>query len=131
MAYAAPYMELVEEFTLDEAIDFHTKFKPFKKGLSKHNFLEKVYLKEHRDKQIRQFSSGMKQRFKLGLAFYSEADILLLDEPTTNLDERGILWYLDHVRESEAKIVIISSNDEREYAFCNDILDIEAMKKMH
>lgn len=125
----APYIDLVEEFSLSEALDFHTKFKPFKEGISKEKFLELVYMKQETAKTIKQFSSGMKQRLKLGLAFFSQSNALFLDEPTTNLDEQGIQWYLDKVSNLESsKLVIISSNDKREYNFCDQTLNINDFK---
>lgn len=128
MSFAAPYMELVEELSLGEFLEFHTKFKPLY-GLDKNQFLNKVYLEEHRDKPVKQFSSGMKQRLKLGLAFFTHNSVLFLDEPTTNLDEKGIRWYLDQVSQAKkSKLVLISSNDQKEYQFCDETLDITAFK---
>ena len=125
----APYIDLVEEFTLTEALDFHVKFKPFSDGINKGEFLELVYLTKEIAKPIKQFSSGMKQRLKLGLAFFTRADAIFLDEPTTNLDEQGIQWYLDMVSKLEpTKLVIISSNDKREYNFCDETLAIHDYK---
>ena len=120
-----PYLELVEEFTLDEFLTFHFKFKSLQVGLSLDEFVDKVYLTEDRDKEIRYFSSGMKQRLKLGLGFFSNSAILLLDEPTTNLDERGTQWYLTHIKEVLTnKLVIISSNQKHEYEFCDEQIHI-------
>ena len=125
----APYIDLVEEFTLSEAINFHIKFKPFSQGITKDQFLETVYLTQEINKPVKQFSSGMKQRLKLGLAFLSNSNAIFLDEPTTNLDEQGIQWYLDMVSKLEpTKLVLISSNDKREYNFCDEILNINDYK---
>lgn len=125
----APYIELIEEYTLSEAIDFHVKFKPFKNGMSKEDFLSLIYMEKETDKFIKQFSSGMKQRLKLGLAFCSQSDAVFLDEPTTNLDEQGIQWYLAMVSKLEpTKLVIISSNDDREFGFCDEILAVNDYK---
>ena len=67
----------------------------------------------------------MNQRLKLGLAILSEAPVLLLDEPTTNLDQDGINWYLEHVTANrENRIVIISSNVAQEYSFCDERIRI-------
>lgn len=129
ISFTAPYIELIEEFTLLELIDFHTSFKSFITGYNQEVFLTQTYLTEHKTKPIKQFSSGMKQRLKLGLSFFTESAILFLDEPTTNLDEAGIQWYLSNVNELAAdRLVIISSNDKREFAFCDETLDITAYK---
>mgnify|MGYP001079560133 CR=1 FL=1 len=126
LSIAAPYLELVEEFTLNEAIDFHFKFKaPL---LSKAEFLDVSYLNNAKDKQVSKFSSGMKQRLKLALAFYSDCPILLLDEPTTNLDKQGAKWYQDQIEKVNDKTIIIASNQPNEYTFCSEVIDITAFK---
>jgi len=126
---AAPYLELVEEFTLLESVEFHQKFKPFKNQLSAAELIEKIQLAPHKDKTVKNFSSGMKQRLKLGLAFYSKAPIILLDEPTSNLDAQGIAWYLEQIeRHTTDRLLIICSNQPNEYAFCKNIVDIRDYK---
>ena len=69
---------------------FIRQFKPLITGMTISQILERVGLKEAADKQIRYYSSGMKQRVKLAQAFFSDTPVLLLDEPTTNLDALGI-----------------------------------------
>ena len=124
-----PYLELIEEFTLKEFLQFHFKFKTLRKGLSLEHFIQKTYLEDDLDKEIRYFSSGMKQRLKLGLGFFSNCGILLLDEPTTNLDTKSTNWYLEHVEEvSREKLVLISSNQKHEYEFCDEIIHIPDYK---
>jgi ABC-type multidrug transport system ATPase subunit len=114
IAIAAPYLELIEEFTLAESIDFHQKFKPLKGSIEE--FIDFVELPKARNKAIKFFSSGMKQRLKLGLAFWSNSPILLLDEPTSNLDAQAIRWYLDNVQNhSIDRLTIIASNQPNEY----------------
>src|SRR5687768_6293350 len=89
IAICAPYLELVEEMSALEFLNFHGKFKNYLNGVSIENMLSIVGLKDASHKQIRYYSSGMKQRVKLAQAFFSDAPILLLDEPCTNLDEAG------------------------------------------
>ena len=122
---AAPYQELVEEFTLQELLSFHFQFKKIKEGCSLSDLLEIMYLKEARNKTIRAFSSGMKQRLKLGLAFYSEGEVLFLDEPTSNLDDRAKQWYHQQLGlVTNNRLVVIASNDPAEYAGCETILNV-------
>jgi ABC-type multidrug transport system ATPase subunit len=80
-------------------------------------------------KQIRYFSSGMKQRVKLAQAIFSNTPIVLLDEPLTNLDEEGVALY-HHLIENycQNRLLIISSNDKKEYSFCDEIIDIRKYK---
>jgi ABC-type multidrug transport system ATPase subunit len=129
LAIATPYMELPEEFTLLEAIGFHFQFKkPFGHTIPQ-ELVGLLGLEKHQHKALAQFSSGMKQRVKLGLAIFSEAPLLLLDEPTSNLDKQGIAWYLDTIdRCAKDRIVIVCSNEPREYAFCQNKICLEDFK---
>lgn len=131
ISIASPYMELPEEFTLSEVVDFHLKFKCFFKGITKDQFFEICYLEDARDKIVRNLSSGMKQRLKIALAVLSDTDALFLDEPTSNMDQRGIDWYKDLVMSyKDNRIVIVCSNKiESEYFFCEHRISVEDFKK--
>ncbi|MGF2414419.1 ABC transporter ATP-binding protein [Ferruginibacter sp.] len=125
ISIAAPYLELIEEMTAKEMLDFHAQFKPLINSLSKDDMLETVGLKTAVNKQIRYYSSGMKQRLKLAQAFFSNTPVLLLDEPTTNLDADGTALYHHLIENYSAnKLVIISSNDKQEYDFCEEVISI-------
>ncbi len=119
ISYAAPYIELIEEFTLEEAIRFHAGLKPMLPGISPEQLYDVLSLPRTRSKEIRFFSSGMKQRVKLALAICSATPILLLDEPATNLDVQGVEWYKNLIRTYAAdRLVIIASNDPHDADFC-------------
>ena len=123
LAYAAPYLELLEELTLLETLRFHTQFKPLRPGISLDKLIGLMYLDKSRNQLVREFSSGMKQRLKLALALYADAPLLLLDEPTTNLDTTGVAWYLEHVLATRAgRTLLLSSNVPAEYGFCDEQL---------
>lgn len=125
ISIAAPYLELIEEMTLLEFLIFHQQFKPFVSALSLEKMIDIIGLSNATNKQIRYFSSGMKQRVKLAQSFFSDTPVLLLDEPTTNLDAEGIALYNRLLQEyCHQRLVIISSNDEAEYRFCSAILKI-------
>ncbi|HNT51538.1 MAG TPA: ATP-binding cassette domain-containing protein, partial [Cyclobacteriaceae bacterium] len=119
--------ELIDEFTLTEMVDFHFHFKKPRHQKNTQELLELFELSHAHDKTIANFSSGMRQRLKLGLAFYSQTEFLFLDEPTTNLDKKAIAWYQQHLAGISAEtMVIIASNQEHEYpatAVKLDILD--------
>ena len=123
IAIAAPYLDLVEEMTATEFLTFHNNFKPFTTGFAE--MLQAVGLQKAAEKQIRYYSSGMKQRLKLAQAFFSQTTVLLLDEPTTNLDEEGIEVYKNlWAKHTANRLVIVSSNDKTEYENCNDVIRI-------
>ena len=127
ISIATPYLELIEEMTAIEFLSFHGTFKEFSMKVS--DMLEAVSLQQAANKQIRYFSSGMKQRLKMAHAFFSNTPVLLLDEPTTNLDHDGIALYRHLIsHHTNGRLLIISSNDEQEYNFCNEVISISNYK---
>jgi ATPase subunit of ABC transporter with duplicated ATPase domains len=117
---AAPYLELPEEMTLLELIKFHFSFKKKLGFDTAEELISSIGLIKATNKEIRYFSSGMKQRVKLALALYSDVDCILLDEPTTNLDEQGTQWYLNLIDTMLGnRTIFVSSNQAHEYSFCN------------
>ena len=131
LSIVAPYQELIEEFTLREMLDFHFRFKTPVTGYSIQSIIDRIGFTDPGQKTIRFYSSGMKQRVKLVLALLSEVSLILLDEPTMNLDEAGSRWYLDLVTEmAKNKTIIVCSNlQQQETSFCQEKLFIEDFKK--
>ena len=122
ITYCAPYLDLIDYFTLEELLIFHSKFRkiivPVKNILTIFNFPS--------EKLIKDYSSGMKQRVRLLLSFYTDSEVLFLDEPTSNLDRVGIDWYKKKVKQLKTgKVVIIASNNTEEYDFCDEIVSLE------
>lgn len=130
LSMASPYMELIEEFTLAELIYHQRAFKPFIGNLPAGEIIEKLEMQAAGGKYIRQYSSGMRQRVKLGLAILADCPALLLDEPCTNLDAKAIAWYQRMIQDYAAhKTVIVCSNTvKEEYGFCSTSLEIEKYK---
>ena len=129
ISFAAPYLDLIEEFTLQETIQFHFKFKAFHKGMNADTVLDRLGLAKSQDKALKYFSSGMKQRTKLALACCSDTPILMLDEPTSNLDLQGMKWYKELIHEfTENRLVMVCSNQEAEYGFCEHLIQVTDYK---
>lgn len=125
VAYAAPYIDVFEEYTLKELFEFYTKFKSLN-NLSFKEFTAIIELTNTKDKALKNFSSGMRQRVKLGLSILSKTDILLLDEPTSNLDKHAIKWYQELITNHlKDRIVFVASNavDEESF-FCKESINI-------
>jgi ABC-2 type transport system ATP-binding protein len=130
ISIAAPYLELIEEMTLLEFLQFHQQFKPFLPSTGIPDIIAAIGLKPAANKQIRFYSSGMKQRVKLAQAIFSDVPCVLLDEPCTNLDAAGIELYHQLIRDyCNSRLMIVSSNDEQEYSFCKEKISITDYKK--
>ena len=125
VSICAPYLEVVEEMTLKEFLNFHNGFKPFLPGLTAEKIISMLSLEKAVNKQIRYYSSGMKQRVKLAQCILSDVPVILLDEPCTNLDAAGIELYNQLIADyCKKRMVIVSSNDHHEYEFCREKINI-------
>ena len=130
VSIATPYMDLIDEFTLREMVNFHFKLKKLRNGVRAEDLFSLMYLETAADKQLINFSSGMKQRLKLALAFYTQADVYFLDEPGTNLDQRAFEWYLTHLGQLPSQaVVFIASNNRDEYPEKATLLNITDYKR--
>ena len=130
ISFAAPYMDLIEEFTLAETVQFHARFKPLRNGMKVNDLIEVLKLKKALNKPLKYFSSGMKQRVKLGLALYSEVPLILLDEPTTNLDLEGADWYAEGINHLPATtLLVVASNTPSDYESFDHKIFIKDYKK--
>lgn len=126
LSLASPYLELVEEFTLEETLSFHQKFKPFLEGFDTHRLIDLSGLSESRHKALRHFSSGMKQRVKLLLAIMSRTQLVMLDEPCANLDSDAVAWYQQLKQEygNNRTFVICSNHNPEEYPGVSKVFGI-------
>lgn len=131
ISFASPYIHLVEDFTLTEMIDHTRIFKPFVKDLSTEQIIKLLDLEAAKDKFIKQFSSGMKQRLKLGVAILCDTPLLLLDEPVSNLDANAIAWYKNIIKEySQNRTVIVASNAiQDEFFICDKQINVADFKQ--
>jgi ABC-type multidrug transport system ATPase subunit len=125
VTFCAPYLDVIEEMTLQEFLRFHNQFKPFLPSLTTNDIIKEIGLENAATKQIRYYSSGMKQRVKLAQAIFSETGMVLLDEPCSNLDAKGIELYHSLIQKyGKERLVVVCSNDKVEYSFCNEIISI-------
>lgn len=123
---AAPYIDLIEEFTLEEMVQFHMKFR--KTSLQNPgDWIALMELGPASKRLLNHFSSGMKQRVRLALALYSRGEILILDEPTSNLDEDAKAWFFHHLElQKTDKTVVVASNEKEDFKFCSEILRLDS-----
>jgi len=125
VSIATPYMDLIDEFTLQEQVEFHFKTKSIKHNYTPKLVMEAMYLEHAHNKFISNFSSGMKQRLKLGLAFFTDTPALFLDEPGTNLDKQAMAWYQSQLKSlANNRLVFIASNQVEEYPEGAEIVNV-------
>lgn len=129
LSYCAPALSIIEEMTLIEFFRFHFSFKKMMPGMSIEKIIDLLAFEKVQDTFIHDFSSGMKQRVKLAQAFFADTEVLLLDEPCSNLDEKGIRLYEQLLEQyAQNRLVLIASNVEREYQSARNLLSIEEFK---
>jgi ABC-type multidrug transport system ATPase subunit len=131
IAFASPYLDLIEEFTLSENADFFIRNKPLLNNINAGRLIEISGVKDAADRQLRFFSSGMKQRIRLTFAFMADTPLLLLDEPLSNLDEEGYNWYAYMLNEvhPQRTVIICSNRVKEETSNCTAFIDLQAFKK--
>ncbi len=124
-SFTGPYMDIIDNFTLDEMVKFHFSFRKPLEGISKKDIAAIALLDKSRKKEISKFSSGMQQRLKLTLALCSQSTAVVLDEPTTNLDEASKKW-VEGMLETHLgnRTLIIATNEKRDADLCSRQLNI-------
>jgi ABC-type multidrug transport system ATPase subunit len=130
ISFCAPYLDVIEEMTVTEFLQFHNQFKSFISNFSIEQIIEEIGLRGTTNKQIRYYSSGMKQRVKLAQGIFSDTPVVLLDEPCSNLDAKGIDLYHSLIEKyCKERLVIVCSNDAVEYSFTNETISVLDYKK--
>lgn len=128
ISIAAPYIDLIGEYSLEEVYDFHRKFKKVSVGGFK-EFFELLGYPYDLDLQFQDYSSGMQQRVKLALAILTKSSLLLLDEPTTYLDDNAREWFQNLLKNHlKGRTTILCSNDKNDFQHCTEILDVSDWK---
>jgi len=126
ISYAAPYADVYDYMNVKEIIQHQQHFKKFRNNITSTDFIETCYLSGHEDKLIKYYSSGMKQRLKLGLAILADSSVLFLDEPISNLDDRAKLWCKQLLQNHcEDRLVIIASNEPEDFELVDYKIQLE------
>jgi heme exporter protein A len=130
VGFVAPYLQLYDEFTGYENLQIVAKLRGLG-GWDKRIFelLEMVNLYHRKDDLVRGYSSGMKQRLKYAFALIHEPKVLILDEPTANLDQEGVelVWRISEEQKNRG-ILIVATNEAREMEMCEMVLNLDQLK---
>lgn len=124
--FVAPYNTVIEELNLPELFNLHHSLGLLKGFEEYSHWKSKLQYPFHPERQIKTYSSGMKQRVKLGLALLDDRPLILLDEPGSNLDAQGKKWFYDLMKELKpGQTLVIASNDPAEIEFCETSISVE------
>jgi len=130
IGFVAPYLVLYEEFSAWENLEIFAQIRGIeldKKRVS--NLLEEFLIYNRRNDLVKTYSSGMKQRLKFVFALMHLPEVLIFDEPTSNLDDEGKKVVYDIIRtEGKERIVIIASNEKTDLEYCDEVLLLEKYK---
>ncbi|RCK77296.1 MAG: ABC transporter involved in cytochrome c biogenesis, ATPase component CcmA [Ignavibacteriae bacterium] len=129
--FVSPYLQLYEEFSAFENLELISKIRNIMIDENRIlSLLERFGLLDRKDDYVREYSSGMKQRLKYAAALYHKPDLLILDEPRSNLDSDGIRIVYDIIQEHKEKgSIIIATNDLEDIQLCNNIIDLNRIPK--
>ncbi len=121
-----PDIQLYRELTAQEHMAFVADVRGIRcDAASQRQALARVGLEQRADEYVARFSSGMVQRLRYALALLHQPPVLLLDEPTTNLDATGVAMVERVVAEQRAcGITVIATNDPRDRAFGDFVLPL-------
>ncbi len=130
LGFVSPYLVLYDEFTAEENLEFSAKIR----GLSfnpenSNQLLQDFGLEKRKNDLVRAYSSGMKQRLKFAFALLHQPKFLILDEPTSNLDNDGKERVYKMIeKEKKDKLIIVASNEEADLALCSSVLNLNDFK---
>jgi len=132
IGFVSPYLVLYEEFSAWENLKIFSKIRGVEFNEEKINhYLIQFLLENRKNDLVKTYSSGMKQRLKFIFALMHSPEVLIFDEPTSNLDEEGKKVVYSIIKsESENSIVIIASNEERDLELCQEKILLENFKAM-
>jgi heme exporter protein A len=133
IGFVSPYLVLYDEFSALENLKYFSEIRNIRLDTEKVNYLlDKFLLLNRKDDFVKTYSSGMKQRLKFIFALIHSPQVLLLDEPTSNLDSEGkekVYSILN--KESASSIIIIASNEETDLEICSTRIQLENYKNFN
>lgn len=128
LGYAAPYINLYNELNSYENLHFLADIRPLNEAHSQiKKWIRKTGLQKVADQPFGNLSTGQQQRLRLAAALFHQPDILLLDEPGTNLDEAGkvLVTNIAESFQDTHKLLIIASNNRNELDRCGRIFSVQ------
>ncbi len=131
IGFVSPYLVLYEEFSAWENLELFARIRGINLDEQRVKYLlEKFLLLNRKDDLVKTYSSGMKQRLKFIFSLMHSPELLILDEPTSNLDEEGKNSVYEIIREEGGKnIVVVASNEKQDLNLCSEVIDLKQFKE--
>ncbi|MEK6553004.1 MAG: ABC transporter ATP-binding protein [Bacteroidota bacterium] len=131
IGFVSPYLFLYDEFTAEENLLHFSNIRGISFNKERSDFLlNELKLIDRKNDLVRGYSSGMKQRLKFIFALLHQPSLIILDEPTSNLDNPGKEKVYELIKkEAENNLVIIASNEDSDIALCSQVIDLEKFKR--
>lgn len=131
LGFVSPYLFLYDEFNAEENLYHFAKIRGINPDNERIDRLFELFnLADRKKDLLKGYSSGMKQRMKFIFAFQHSPRLLIFDEPTSNLDNKGKAAVYQLIEE-EAKdnLVIVASNEDSDLELCTSVINVEQYKK--
>jgi len=130
IGFVSPYLVLYDEFSAQENLEYFARIRNVRFDKDKvDDMLNRFLLYKRRNDFVKTYSSGMKQRLKFLFALMHSPRLIILDEPTSNLDDEGKESVYNIVEnESRNAIVIIASNEKGDLQLCRNLIKLEEYK---
>ena len=131
IGFVSPYLFLYDEFTAEENLLHFSNIRGISFNKERSDYLlNELKLIDRKNDLVRGYSSGMKQRLKFIFALLHQPSLIILDEPTSNLDNHGKEKVYELIKkEAENNLVIIASNEDSDIALCSQVIDLEKFKR--
>ncbi|TVQ66811.1 MAG: ATP-binding cassette domain-containing protein [Balneolaceae bacterium] len=131
LGFLAPYIELYEELTGMENLQFLADARHLPEGaVADAVELAEATLFIHQS--YGSLSTGQRQRVKMAATLLHEPVVLMLDEPGSNLDQKGTdtLGRVIHQHTEKGGLVILASNQAMELSLCEQIIDLNSYRRV-
>ncbi len=131
LGFVSPYLFLYDEFTAEENLIYSCNIRGVKYDKERaDHLLSQLNIYDRKKDLVRGYSSGMKQRLKFIFALLHEPQLIILDEPTSNLDNPGKeIVYQIIAEESRRSLIVIASNEDSDLGLCTEVIELEKFKK--
>ena len=128
LSFAAPYIQAPADFSLVELLKYHGTFRSYRTGVTIDDLLVLSDFHKQQNRLVRELSSGMRQRLNLTMAMYTDSSLLLLDEPTSNLDKKYKSWFYDQLSSTkDDRVVVVATNESDDLKVVDKVLDLDLL----